>query len=54
VGLVQLTSMNGECAVRISHLAHGDVAGRFVCHGLNPDVATGSTVSASGRFHAGT
>jgi hypothetical protein len=54
VGLLQLTSMNGECAVRISHLAKGEVAGRFACHGLHPDIGTGPSVSATGRFDAST
>ena len=53
-GLVQLTSMNGECAVTISHLANDDVAGSFVCHGLRPDVGAGPTVSGTGKFDART
>jgi hypothetical protein len=51
-GLLQLTSMNGECAVTISYLANDDVAGRFVCHGLRPNVGAGPSVSATGRFEA--
>ena len=54
IGVLQLTSMNGECAVTISDLAKDGVAGRFVCHGLHPDVDPGPSVSATGRFEAAT